>query len=188
MTATDIRTLRRTLRARRRRLNPARQQAAARRLARAIAASPRFGAASRIAVYIAADGEIDPAPLVRLALARGKQLFLPVLHPLQPDRMQFVPWQPTNRLRRNRYGIPEPASLKGRVRPWQLDLVLMPLVGFDAAGNRLGMGGGYYDRTFARRLDWPRRPVLCGLAHRCQQVECLPVQPWDVPLERVFTG
>lgn len=183
----DPRTLRRQLRARRRALGPGRQHAAARRLARTVAASPLFLQARRLALYLAADGEIDPAPLARLAWARGKQVFLPVLHPLWQDRLLFVAWRPGDRLARNRYGIPEPAALAGQVAPWQLDLVLLPLVGFDAAGNRLGMGGGYYDRTFARRLDWPRKPRLCGLAHRCQQVERLPVRPWDVPLERVFT-
>ena len=104
--------------------------------------------------------------------------------------MIFVRWREGERLLPNRFGIPEPVTLRGSVAPWRLDLVLTPLVAFDTAGNRLGMGGGYYDRAFARRHQqrWPRRPVLCGLAHRFQQVDLLPASVWDVPLKRVFTG
>lgn len=186
----DPRLIRRTMRARRRALRPVQQRAAARRLAHRVAASSLFRAARRIALYIAADGEIDPATLCRLAWARGKTVYLPVLHPLHRDRLLFVAYGPRDRLRRNRFGIPEPAALADVVAPWQLDLVCTPLVAFDAAGNRLGMGGGFYDRTFDRERArcWPRQPRLCGLAHAFQQVPALSANPWDVPLDRIFTG
>lgn len=185
----DTRLIRRAIRARRRALNPAQQKAAARRLAHRVAASAPFRSARRLALYIAADGEIDPARLCSLAWARSKQVFLPVLHPLHRDRMLFVAYRPGDRLRRNRFGIPEPALLRTRVTAWQLDVIFLPLVAFDAAGNRLGMGGGYYDRTLdsGGAAKWPRRPLLCGLAHRLQRVDALPVNPWDIPLDRVFS-
>jgi len=69
----------------------------------------------------------------------------------------------------------------------------MPLVGFDPAGNRLGMGKGFYDRCFAFRGRNPgssparRRPILAGLAHDCQQVERIPAEEWDVRLDVIFT-
>lgn len=186
----DPRLIRRAIRAQRRALNPAQQHAAARRLARQVAASPSFRSARRLALYIAADGEIDPAPLCRLAWRCGKQVYLPVLHPLRRDRMVFVIYRSTDRMKRNRFGIPEPELLRKQAAPWQLDVIFLPLVAFDAAGNRLGMGGGYYDRTLARdrAARWPRRPQLCGLAHRFQRLDALPVNPWDIPLDRVFSG
>ncbi len=189
MPSADPRTLRKLIRARRRALRPAQQRAAARRLGRTVVASQSFRAARRIALYITADGEIDPAPICRAAWRRGKQVFLPVLHPLRHNCLIFVRYRESDRLLPNRFGIPEPTLLRHSIAPWQLDLVLMPLVAFDAAGNRLGMGGGFYDRSFAvtKALRWPRRPRLCGLAYRLQRVAALPVNSWDVPLARVFT-
>ena len=155
-----------------------------------MSASPLYLKARRVALYLAADGEIDPVLLAMDALRRNKQIYLPVLHPLTGDRMLFVAWNQATRLRRNRFGIPQPATLAGLVSPWQLDLVLTPLVAFDDQGGRLGMGGGFYDRTFATDLTarWPRCPHLAGLAHGFQRVEALPGRPWDVPLDAVFTG
>lgn len=190
------RSLRRALRAKRRALRPSQQRAASLRLCRKIALSPLFRQARRVALYIAADGEIDPRPLAAIALQQGKALYLPVLDRRSGNRLWFIRFRAGDRLRRNRYGIAEPRGLGPRVAPWQLDLVLMPLVGFDAAGNRLGMGGGYYDRTFAPMVGapagampkpWPRHPRLCGLAHRNQRVDRLLPAPWDVPMVRVFT-
>ncbi len=189
MPSADPRTLRKLIRAGRHGLRPAQQRAAAQRLCHSVLASRSFRAARRIAIYIAADGEIDPAPICRAAWRHSKQVFLPVLHPLRRNCLIFVRYRESDRLLPNRFGIPEPTSLRRPIAPWQLDLVLVPLVAFDSAGNRLGMGGGFYDRSFAvaKALRWPRRPRLCGLAHRLQQVAALPVNNWDVPLARVFT-
>ncbi len=183
------RRLRAQIRAQRLALRPAQQRAAARRLSRAVVASHEFRSARRIALYVAAGGEIDPVFLCRRARQLHKQIYLPILHPLQHNRLWFVRYRAQDILRRNRYGIAEPSARRDIVVPWQLDLVLMPLVAFDADGNRLGMGGGFYDRTFAlqRSKRWPRCPQLCGLAHRFQQVVRLSAQAWDVPLTRVFT-
>lgn len=186
----DPRVLRREMRAHRRALRASQQRAAARRLARAVTSSVLFLKARRIAVYMAADGEIDPAGICRKAWQLGKQVYLPVLPSHGDSRLSFLRYKERAQLRVNRFGIPEPRLSAGRVQPWQLDLVLMPLVAVDAAGNRLGMGGGFYDRTFNARLQatWPRRPRLAGLAHTFQCVPALVANPWDVPVGRVFTG
>ena len=100
--------------------------------------------------------------------------------------MWFAQYTSSSVLTPNRFNIPEP--LDGfAIRPWQLSLVLFPLVGFDVQGGRLGMGGGYYDRVFANRHLWPRRPSLFGIAHECQKVEVIPREPWDIPLDGVFS-
>lgn len=136
---------------------------------------------------MAADGEIDPALLLAAAQRRGKACYLPVLSPVGVPRLRFKRWRKGEGLRTNFYGIAEPRT--GRLCPPRLlSLVLLPLVGFDAAGNRLGMGKGYYDRTFAfRRHSKRERPALLGLAHECQRVEKLEVEAWDLPLEGIVT-
>ncbi len=92
----------------------------------------------------------------------------------------------------NRFGIPEPQARHGahparRLPAWALDLILLPLVGFDDDGQRMGMGGGFYDRTLAFTRRPGPRPHLIGLAHECQRVESLPVAPWDVPLDAIVS-
>lgn len=183
--AVSKRQLRRTLRAHRRQLTPIAQKVAAQRMARAALRQPWFIRAKHIAFYIAADGELDPMPLLRQAAARGKHVYLPVLRP--GNRLWFGAYRVGMRMRLNRFGIPEPAERAWRA-PWALDLVLLPLVGFDRRGGRLGMGGGFYDRTFAfwRRGGRPL-PKLLGLAHHFQEVDQLPREPWDVPLAAVIT-
>lgn len=177
--------LRRALRARRRELDAGFRAEAAARVASRIASQPAFTSAQRVAVYIAFDGELDPAPLVDIARACGKDVLLPVL---QGDQaMHFGLWPAAAELSSNRFGIPEPHATE-RFAARDVDLVLTPLVGFDAQCGRLGMGGGFYDRTFAFLLDDAEaRPRLFGLAYDCQRVEQLPRQPWDVPLAAVVT-
>ncbi len=144
--------------------------------------------ARRIALYLPRDGELDPGPLGQLLLQRQCQLFLPVIDPLRGGGrlLRFARWQPGHStLQPNRFRIPEPM---GRRTPaWSLDLVLLPLVAFDRHGNRLGMGGGFYDRSFADRKQRPRRPLLVGLAHACQELPDLPAAPHDVPLDAIVT-
>lgn len=150
----------------------------------------RLRASHHIAAFLPNDGEIDPQPLLRQLLAAGKQCYLPRIGRRWQPRLQFLPWTPTTPLRPNRFQIPEPQlppSTRRRVS--DLDLLLLPLVAFDATGNRLGMGGGFYDRTLAhlqQRNCW-RRPLLIGMAFAIQEVEALPLAPWDVPLQGVVT-
>jgi len=177
--------IRRAMRQRRRSLSPRERARAGRELARRLVRSSLFQRARRISCFLAADGEIDTSAVIAAAWRAGKQVYLPVLAPFGGARLWFLSYRPDSPMTRNRFGIPEP-RLRGNARlaAAQLDLVLTPLVAFDAAGNRLGMGGGYYDRTFAflhRRLGW-QRPRLVGLAYSFQQVERLPGEAWDVPL------
>ena len=183
-------TLRRQLRQARRQLSPTRQRLAARELYRQLAQHPVFRRARHIAFYLPNDGEIDPRPLMLEAQRRGKATYLPVLNAWPRTRMVFQRLMPNERLAPNRFGIAEPAFRPNRQRRiWTLDLVLMPLVGFDEDGGRLGMGGGFYDRSLAyrdRRKNG-HKPTLLGLAHECQKVDRLPLEPWDVSLQASVT-
>ncbi len=183
-------SLRRQLRAQRRALSPTEQRRHALALARRFGRHPIFLRARRVGAYCSNDGEIDPAPLLNLAHGRHKRVFLPVLRAHPYRKLWFVEPRKGRPLTRNVYGIPEPRLRNRRVRlAWALDLLLVPLVGFDARCNRLGMGGGFYDRTLAylrARRHW-RRPRLIGLAHECQRLERLETSVWDVPLDGVAT-
>jgi 5-formyltetrahydrofolate cyclo-ligase len=149
-----------------------------------------FRAARHIACYLANDAELDLTALINQAWAVGKTVYLPVLSSIHRNHLHFLPYAPGDELVPNRFGIPEPVLRSRRVIDIaSLDLVFTPLVGFDSGGNRLGMGGGFYDRTFAflrRRHSW-RKPRLLGVAFDCQRAAQLPPQPWDVPLDAVVT-
>ncbi|MBX8539150.1 5-formyltetrahydrofolate cyclo-ligase [Pseudomonas cichorii] len=178
--------LRRQLRKARRALSPGQQRAAARGLYRQLAQHPLFRRARHVSLYLPMDGEIDPRLLLRAAQRRGKATYLPVLNAWPRTRMVFQRVRPGEKFIPNRFRIPEPRinrALQRRI--WALDLILMPLVGFDDEGGRLGMGGGFYDRSLAylaRRKTW-KKPRLLGLAHECQKVERLAQASWDVPLQ-----
>ena len=186
---THRRKLRRELRARRRSLNPAQQRRAALALARQLLRHPQVRRSKHIALYLPNDGEIDPGAFVRVARRMGKLCYLPVLHPVYKNRLWFFRFDETTVLVPNRFGIPEPQHHKTARRSAQaLDVVLLPLVGFDSAGGRLGMGGGFYDRTFSfKHGQRYASPYLIGLAHECQRVPSLPVASWDVPLNGVVS-
>lgn len=174
--------LRHEMRLRRRALASVRRRLATRAILRRLCALPAYRRATHIALYWPADGEPDLRGLAEHARLRGKQLYLPVV--AHGGDMRFARWDNSTPMRPNRYGIPEPAGGRRRVTASQLDLVIVPLVAFDACGHRLGMGGGYYDRALAARR---RRPVLAGAAFEFQRTSKVPVQPWDVPLDLIVT-
>jgi 5-formyltetrahydrofolate cyclo-ligase len=186
----DRNAIRREMRRRRRALAPADRREAAQALARQLGTSPLFLRSEHIAFYLANDGEMDLMPLIRRAWAMGKRCYLPVLSPAFHNRLWFAPYRPDTPLRHNQFRIAEPALGWRSMRPAAaIDLVLTPLVAFDAAGNRLGMGGGFYDRTLAyllHRTHW-RKPLLIGTAYAFQQVAQLPCAAWDVPLHGIAT-
>jgi 5-formyltetrahydrofolate cyclo-ligase len=141
-----------------------------------------------LAGYFGIRGEIDITPLLSLQAQSGVRIAMPILERHRPGAMQFRRWSPGQDLCRNGYGIPEPCPDAPRVWRREIDTVLLPLVGFDEHGHRLGMGGGYYDRYFSRcRFSRQRRPYLVGIAHDFQQVPELEKNPWDVPLDAVIT-
>lgn len=187
--ARDRKALRRHLRASRRALNPLQQEQAAIRLANTLRKHPRVMGARNIALYLPNDGEIDPGIFMAQTRRRNVNFYLPVLHPIHSGQLAFCRYDEQTPMKPNRFGIPEPVFHCRRIRPaWSLDVVLMPLVGFDPDGGRLGMGGGFYDRSFAFTRVRPRlRPALIGLAHELQRVERLPVEPWDIPVDAVVT-
>jgi 5-formyltetrahydrofolate cyclo-ligase len=185
--------LRRELRARRCQLSPAEQNQAAHALHRQVCRHPVFLKSQRVAFYMAEDGEIDPLLLLQTAEKMGKQCYLPILHPLKKKCLLFGRYRSGDQLFENYFGLREPPPFRNGIKPWALDLVLMPLVGFDRQGNRLGMGGGFYDRTFSfKQKTSPFQhlsasPILMGVAHQCQEIESLQQQDWDIPMDWVAT-
>ena len=183
--------LRAALRKKRQSLTSDQQIRAKQQVAAIVAGIPEFQQSQRVAVYLANDGEIDPAGIVEHAWQQGKQCYLPVLVPGGKKQMVFMRYLPDTPMVTNHYGIPEPVwDEVGLCQPADLDLVLMPLTGFDEQGGRLGMGGGYYDRAFVfkKNPNAPAsKPVLIGLAHECQRVSLVPVADWDIPLAGVAT-
>ncbi|MDO6565181.1 5-formyltetrahydrofolate cyclo-ligase [Amphritea sp. 1_MG-2023] len=189
--ATDFKkNLRREMRKMRRNLPAKTQRQHANGLLATLRKLTQFRRSRTIALYLASDGEISPERVIQYCRKLGKQCFLPVLHPVRHNRLWFIEYSQTTILNSNIYGIKEPALVQAPRRPaWALDLVLLPLVAFDAEGGRLGMGGGYYDRTFAFKQGWrkDRGTRLIGLAHDLQKVDQLKTESWDIPLEGVAT-
>ena len=179
--------LRLALRAKRLGLSKPQQQQAAIALDKNLACNNLLSRYRHIAFYLANDGEIDPARLLLRAHKRGLHCYLPVLAP--NNHLWFIRYRPGDRLKNNRFGIPEPLKRNRRIKPWALGLVLLPLVGFDRNGGRLGMGGGFYDRSFKNLHLWPATtgPRLLGLAHHCQELESLTLESWDIPLSQIAT-
>lgn len=120
-----------------------------------------------------------------------KKCYLPVVVTLSENKaLQFFEYEKNDKLISNRYGILEPdISEKSPFPAEKLDLILLPLIGFDRQFHRLGTGGGYYDKTLSFLLSEPpaHSPVLIGLAYACQSIDSLPVDPWDVPLDGILT-
>jgi 5-formyltetrahydrofolate cyclo-ligase len=181
------RELRQRLAERRRALPPTERITAAQGLRRSLEQLPEYFTDQRVAGYWASHGEL-PLNLVIPPLAtRGQQFLLPVTGPGR--QLRFAPWKPGDAVEANRYGIPEPVLPGELFEPFQLDLVLVPLLGFDRRGNRLGHGGGYYDRGFAFLNEQvrPTEPLLVGIAYAFQELPEVDEQDWDVPLDFVAT-
>lgn len=159
-------------------------------MARLARAFKPFQHGKRIAFYFATGGEMDPNLLIAHAREVKKQCYFPVLRDRPSRSMWFAELKPEGRTEPNRFNIQEPAQYHRHiVMPWGLDLIFLPLVAFDLHGNRLGMGGGFYDRTLAyrqHRTFW-KGPRLIGLAHEFQRVDELPRKAWDIPLDGVIT-
>ena len=186
-TVVEKKQLRQQLRSLRQQLSPEQQQQAAGNLVRIVSQESVWLHSQHIAVYISNDGEINPQPLVELGWQLGKNIYLPIIDDNRPGHLLFLPWQPDTLLSSNRFGIPEPKRFASEpLNPSQLDLILLPLVGFDAQGRRLGMGGGFYDRTL-KDIASLSSVFMAGLAHSIQEVSFIPTDHWDLSLSAVFT-
>ncbi|HEX3846402.1 MAG TPA: 5-formyltetrahydrofolate cyclo-ligase [Steroidobacteraceae bacterium] len=180
------RSLRKELRARRRALSPADHARRSRLAAKAVTALPEFRAGKRIAVYLPFDRETDTSWLIEAAERRGIQVFVPVISDLRHARMRFHAHDGATRP--GTFGIEVPADFVRTVAPRWLDLIVVPLVGVDARGGRLGMGLGFYDRAlgFRRHRRW-RGPRVVGLAFDCQRTDAAFADPWDLRLDSLAT-
>jgi len=178
---TDKKVLRRRGRQARRALTPAERDALSLEISARVAALPVFRRAAFIGCYLPAAEEVNTWPVIERAWRMNKRIFVPVLE--KQRRMRFVELLPRSTLEPNPFGLLEPRNGKS-VAAWRLDLVLVPLVAFDTSNNRIGMGGGYYDRAFSFLAGRDRfhRPKLVGLGFACQQVGAITASPWDIPL------
>ena len=153
--------------------------------------------AKRIALYLANDNELDAISFIHWCWQQNKEIYLPVLHPFHSGHLLFLRYQQDTLMTKNKYGILEPVLDITQVCPInQLDILFTPLVAFDNSGARLGMGGGFYDRTLA---NWHKeqttalvkikiiKPYPIGIAHDCQQVASIPTEVWDIPLPEIIT-
>lgn len=143
-----------------------------------------------IGLYVACRGELDPMVIADHATRLGKNLFLPVIVQSSEQSLLFYSYRLGDELKKNRFDIPEPDILRqAPISIAQLDLIFMPLVGFDETCNRLGMGTGYYDRSLSPLLRIPEqyRPVLIGLAYEFQKIDQIIPDAWDVSMDYVVT-
>ncbi|MBS0193722.1 MAG: 5-formyltetrahydrofolate cyclo-ligase [Proteobacteria bacterium] len=181
----DPHALRRDLRARRESLSTAARMAAALVVAQRLRQLPGWDRAAHVAGYWAVRGEL-PLLGVLPVLPASARYCLPILH--ADHTLRFAPWRAGDAIAPNRFGIPEPADTHAALVPERIDIVLLPLLGYTRAGDRLGTGGGWYDRSFAFRQLAPAPPLLVGVGFACQQIDAaFTPQSWDVPLDAIVT-
>lgn len=179
--------LRTQMRQRRMALSASEQQNAASALVQQFLQQTMLMQAQHIALYLSNDGEINTTPLIEALWAAGKQVYLPILHPFTAGYLLFQQYLAASPMTTNRFGIAEPKLNCNHIKPVaELEIICTPLVAFDAHGQRLGMGGGFYDRTLAQ-LPAAHPVQIIGLAHSCQQVAALPSEAWDYPLNAIVT-
>lgn len=182
--------LRQQLRAARNSIPSPQREAAANDLRTKAMQYPPYGAAKNIALYWPHDDEINTLPLLNASIQQHKHCFLPVLLIDPQQKLAFASYTPETPLIKNRYGILEPElNFATLISALDLDIIFVPVVGFDSKGRRLGRGGGFYDATFAEfqkstSKKWPR---LVGLAYSCQHVDEIPADVWDWQLDAVIT-
>jgi 5-formyltetrahydrofolate cyclo-ligase len=178
--------LRKEVRQHRNALSVAQQHNAAIALTGRLSSHVKIQQAKRISVYLTNDGELSTTDFIDWCWQNNKEVYLPVVHPFSPGNLLFLHYQQDTKLVANIYGILEPKLDVTKVCPLeQLDVICTPLVAFDNSGARLGMGGGFYDRSLARWKQTKLYPL--GLAHDCQQVEKVPIESWDIPLPEIIT-
>jgi len=188
--------IRKQVRTSRRSLTNSEQQHASILLLKKLIAHPKVQQASHVSLTLAHDGEIDLTPFIDWCWQHNKKVALPVVHPNQTGKLLFLYYHNNTEMIINRYGIKEPKltidnkktnSFLNTVPVEQLDIIFTPLVAFDIQGNRIGMGGGYYDRLLVPWFNQKQGPYPIGLAHDCQKIDDVPIQSWDIPLPEIIT-
>lgn len=142
---------------------------------------------TKIGIYYAVNNEVDVHPLCKILWQESKRVYLPIV---EKKKLLFGEYRDTSNLKNNRFKIPEPiVGIESQISAFELDLIFMPLVAFDPMGNRIGMGGGFYDRTLDnKQLDNDlKKPILVGVAYEFQKQNKIQSNSWDIPLDMIFT-
>ncbi|WP_171257406.1 5-formyltetrahydrofolate cyclo-ligase [Acinetobacter towneri] len=182
-----LNTLRKQLRQQRRAVTPNQQQQAQQAVLQRLIRLPKFQYAKKVGVYLDAFGEIHTQRIIEYCFVQGKQVYLPMICNMNQQlvwveisRHQYI----NKRFSHHPLGMKEPMASRGK-HVSHLDLLIMPLLACDKYGTRIGMGGGYYDRTLASA---PQRPYRLGIAHDFQLIHAnLPRKNWDQPLDALLT-
>lgn len=194
-----IKSIRQILRTKRESLTTIFQKNAAEALLLTLKSDPVVRKAKHIALYLANNGELDLQPFIRWCWQQNKHTYLPVIHPFSKGHLLFLRYEKNTTMVINQYNIEEPKLDIRDIKPiQQLNIILTPLVAFDSSGARIGMGGGYYDRTLAKwHEDYLQNkeyaqtkqftPFPIGIAHDCQQIRKVPHESWDIPLPKIIT-
>jgi len=173
--------LRTELRRRRAELDLEFRQVAEQQISLVAQTLPLWTTAQHIALYCDIGNEAATGKLAAAGRSQGKKLYLPVLK--DNGHLHFAHWTAMEELLPNSLGIGEPPPSANRRTASELDIIFLPLVGWDRSGGRLGMGGGYYDRTLADVTG----PLLIGLAYSIQELDYIPGDSWDIALDGVLT-
>ncbi|HED16220.1 MAG TPA: 5-formyltetrahydrofolate cyclo-ligase [Gammaproteobacteria bacterium] len=181
---------RQTIRNKRRAISPECRQLFHTRVTSRLIKLPAFIKARRIAAYLAVDGECDPQMIMDHANRLGKEIYLPVLVATRRPKLLFARYTQDMPMLKNRFGILEPQANRAQLlTAREMDIVITPLVGFDEQLNRIGMGGGFYDSTFAfhrNRVHW-KHPRLIAIAYECQKIDIKNNNNRDVPMDMIVT-
>ncbi len=184
-------SIRASIRAKRKALTPNDQQQSSQLLLERLTALALLNKARHVAVYLTNDGEPNLQPFIHWCWQHNINTYLPVIHPFSKGNLLFLHYHNKSEMVHNQYKILEPKlNVNEVLANQQLDIIFTPLVAFDSQGNRLGMGGGYYDRTLAawyHHKDKVNKPFPIGIAHDCQQVEKIPQESWDIPIPEIIT-
>lgn len=183
----DKSAIRKEFRSRRKDITPKERQQAAESAVELFVKSPLFAKSDCIACYLPNDYEFDSTKLIEAIWQQKKKCYLPILSKEDGPELKFGYYSPETVMKRNHFNILEPTD-SIYLEKDKLDIVFMPLVAFDQEGNRLGMGQGYYDRTFQFLLSSSQvKPLLVGLAFEKQCLSQIPKDPWDVPMRAILT-
>lgn len=185
--------LRNTIRKERSNLSPIFQKDAETKLIERLSTHSKIKYANHIAIYLTNDGELNTTSFINWCWEKNKHTYLPVIHPFSKGNLLFIEYNKNTLMKTNQFGILEPKLSVNNIRPPnQIDIIFTPLVAFDSQGTRLGMGGGFYDRTLQHwypkyQLNRGTLPYPIGLAHECQQVPYIPAEAWDIPIPEIIT-